>query len=61
MRGRTVLVVDHYGHIVAHPDTKNFVPGEDLSEDKSTLVAKIKSLPKELRNTEEHFVFRKKR
>jgi putative nucleotidyltransferase with HDIG domain len=51
VRGRTVFVVDHYGHIVAHPDTKNFVPGEDLS-DKSTLVAKIKSLPKELRNTE---------
>jgi len=51
VRGRTVFVVDHYGHIVAHPDTKNFVPGEDLS-DKSTLVGKIKSLPKELRNTE---------
>ncbi len=51
VRGRTVFVVDHYGHIVAHPDTKNFVPGEDLS-DKSTLVAKIKSLPRELRNTE---------
>src|SRR6516164_5368714 len=51
VRGRTAFVVDHYGHIVAHPDTKNFVPGEDLS-DKSTLVAKIKSLPKELRNTE---------
>ena len=51
VRGRTVFVVDHYGHIVAHPDTKNFVPGEDLS-DKSTLVAKIKSLQKELRNTE---------
>ena len=51
VRGRTVFVVDHYGHIVAHPLTKDFVPGEDLSE-KSTLVAKIKSLPKELRNTE---------
>src|SRR5271169_1580322 len=51
VRGRTVFVVDHYGHIVAHPDTKSFVPGEDLSE-KSYLVGKIKSLPKELRNTE---------
>jgi putative nucleotidyltransferase with HDIG domain len=51
VRGRSVFVVDHYGHIVAHPDTKNFVPGEDLS-DKSTLVGKIKSLPRELRNTE---------
>ena len=26
VRGRTVFVVDHAGHIVAHPDTKNFVP-----------------------------------
>jgi putative nucleotidyltransferase with HDIG domain len=51
VRGRTAFVVDHYGHIVAHPLTKEFVPGEDLSE-KSTLVAKIKSLPRELRNTE---------
>jgi putative nucleotidyltransferase with HDIG domain len=51
VRGRTVFIVDHYGHIVAHPDTKNFVPGEDLS-DKSHLVEQIKALPKELRNTE---------
>jgi putative nucleotidyltransferase with HDIG domain len=51
VRGRDVFVVDHYGHIVAHPNTKNFVPGEDLS-DKSFLVAQIKALPKELRNTE---------
>jgi putative nucleotidyltransferase with HDIG domain len=51
VRGRSVFVVDHYGHIVAHPDTKHFVPGEDLSE-KSYLVAQIKVLPKELRNTE---------
>src|SRR5271169_1836606 len=51
VRGRSVFVVDHYGHIVAHPDTKHFVPGEDLS-DKSYLVAQIKVLPKELRNTE---------
>lgn len=51
VRGRTVFVVDHYGHIVAHPDTKHFVPGEDLSE-KSHLVKLIKDLPKDLRNTE---------
>jgi HD-GYP domain-containing protein (c-di-GMP phosphodiesterase class II) len=51
VRGRSVFVVDHYGHIVAHPDTKHFVPGEDLSE-KSHLVATIKALPRELRNTE---------
>jgi len=51
VRGRTIFVVDHYGHVVAHPSTKNFVPGEDLS-DKSYLVAQIKALPKDLRNTE---------
>jgi putative nucleotidyltransferase with HDIG domain len=51
VRGRTVYVVDHFGHIVAHPETKHFVPGEDLSE-KSYLVRQIKQLPKELRTTE---------
>src|SRR5215470_13649660 len=51
VRGRTVFVVDHFGHIVAHPDTRHFVPGEDLSE-KAHLVGVVKALPKELRNTE---------
>jgi putative nucleotidyltransferase with HDIG domain len=51
VRGRTVFVVDHYGHIVAHPDTKNFVPGADASGN-SQLVAQVIALPKELRNTE---------
>jgi len=51
VRGRSVFIVDHYGHIVAHPDTKHFVPGEDLSE-KSNMVAQVKALPKDLRNTE---------
>ena len=51
VRGRTVFVVDHFGHIVAHPETKHFVPGEDLSE-KSHLVQQIKELPRELRTTE---------
>jgi len=51
VRGRAVFIVDHYGHSVAHPDTKHFVPGEDLS-DKSNMVAQIKALPKDLRNTE---------
>ncbi len=50
VRGRTIFVVDHYGHLVAHPDTKHFVPGEDLT-DKFHLVAQIKALPKDLRNT----------
>jgi putative nucleotidyltransferase with HDIG domain len=51
VRGRTVFVVDHFGHIVAHPETKYFVPGEDLT-DKSHLVRQIKELPRELRTTE---------
>jgi len=51
VRGRTVFVVDHFGHIVAHPETNHFVPGEDLSE-KSYLVRQIKQLPRELRTTE---------
>jgi putative nucleotidyltransferase with HDIG domain len=51
VRGRTVFVVDHFGHIVAHPETKRFVPGEDLT-DKSHLVRQIKDLPRELRTTE---------
>src|ERR1700740_2408441 len=46
IRGRKVFIVDHYGHIVAHPDTKHFVPGEDLSE-KSNMVAQVKALPKD--------------
>ena len=49
VRGRIVYVVDHFGHIVAHPDTKNFVPGTDVS---SQLITLIKALPQELRNTE---------
>jgi putative nucleotidyltransferase with HDIG domain len=49
VRGRTVYVVDHFGHVVAHPDTKNFVPGAEVS---SPLVTQIKNLPQELRNTE---------
>jgi putative nucleotidyltransferase with HDIG domain len=50
VRGRTVFVVDHYGHIVAHPDPRNFVPGADAGS--NSLVAQVKALPQELRNTE---------
>jgi HD-GYP domain-containing protein (c-di-GMP phosphodiesterase class II) len=50
VRGRTVFVVDHYGHIVAHPDPKNFVPGADAAG--NSLVTQVTALPKELRNTE---------
>ena len=50
VRGRTVFLVDHGGHIVVHPDPKDFVPGADATG--NTLVAKVKALPNELRNTE---------
>jgi hypothetical protein len=50
VRGRTVFVVDHYGHIVAHPDIKNFVPGADASG--NSLVNQVTALPQDLRNTE---------
>jgi putative nucleotidyltransferase with HDIG domain len=48
---RAVFIVDHSGHIVVHPDTKNFVPGTDLTSN-SDLVKQIRALPQELRNTE---------
>jgi putative nucleotidyltransferase with HDIG domain len=50
VRGRTVFLVDHSGHIVVHPDPRDFVPGADATG--NTLVAKVKALPNELRNTE---------
>ena len=50
VRGRTVFLVDHNGRIVAHPNSKDFVPGADATG--NTLVAKVKALPNELRNTE---------
>jgi HAMP domain-containing protein len=50
VRGRTVFIVDHSGHLVAHPEPKNFVPGADASG--NSLVAQVKALPQELRNTE---------
>jgi putative nucleotidyltransferase with HDIG domain len=51
VRGRTVYVVDHQGHIVAYPDTTKYTPGEDVSAN-STLVSQVRALPPELRNTE---------
>src|ERR1700737_3564701 len=50
VRGRTVFLVDHNGRLVAHPDTKNFVPGADASG--NSRVTQVKALPQELRNTE---------
>ena len=50
VHGRRVFLVDHNGRIVAHQDTKNFVPGADASSD--ALVAQVKGLPQDLRSTE---------
>jgi len=51
VRDRKVFVVDHYGRVVAHPDTKNFVPGTDVSADASKLVEQVRALPQDLRST----------
>ena len=49
VRGRTVFVVDHSGRVIAHPDTRRFVPGTDLRS--SYIVAQASGLPKDLRTT----------
>jgi HD-GYP domain-containing protein (c-di-GMP phosphodiesterase class II) len=51
VRGRVVFVIDHRGHIVAHPDTRQFVPGAD-ARPSSPVVAQAAGLPKGLRTTE---------
>jgi len=51
VRGRVVFVVDHSGHIVAHPDMRQFVPGSDARLT-SPVVSQVTSLPKGLRTTE---------
>jgi HD-GYP domain-containing protein (c-di-GMP phosphodiesterase class II) len=51
VRGRVVFVVDHSGHIVAHPDTRQFVPGAD-ARTSSAVVIQVAGLPKGLRTTE---------
>ena len=51
VRGRVVFVVDHRGYIVAHPDTRQFVPGADARPN-SSVVIQVAALPKGLRSTE---------
>jgi putative nucleotidyltransferase with HDIG domain len=51
VRDRTVYIVDGHGHIVAFPDTRDMVPGRDVSSS-SPLVKQFKQLPLELRATE---------
>src|SRR6266852_3797694 len=50
VRGRTVFLVDHSGHIVVHPNPRDFVPGADATS--NSLVAQVKALPQVLRSTE---------
>src|SRR5207245_5338750 len=49
VRGRTVFILDRYGHAVAHPFSHDFVPGTDMSASK--IVEQIRSLPQDLRAT----------
>ncbi|HKV24063.1 MAG TPA: HD domain-containing phosphohydrolase [Candidatus Acidoferrum sp.] len=48
VRGRVVFVVDHSGHMVDHPDTRNYVSGAQATGE---LITQIRSLPPDLRNT----------
>lgn len=50
VRGRVVYIVDRNGKLVAHADTKNFVPGTDVTNS-LPLMTQIKDLPPELRTT----------
>lgn len=47
---RTFFVVDIHGHIVAHPDTHDMIPGMDVTNI-SPVVSRFRELPKELRTT----------
>src|SRR5216684_3980277 len=51
VRNRTVYIVDVHGHIVAHPNTRDTVPGRDVTSS-SPLVKQFRDLPQELRATE---------
>ena len=51
VRGREVYVVDRSGRIVAHPQTRRYVPGQDVSAT-VPLVARLKTLEAERRATE---------
>ena len=51
VRERVVYIVDGYGRIVAYPDTREIVPGRDVTST-SPLVKQFKDLPQELRTTE---------
>jgi HD-GYP domain-containing protein (c-di-GMP phosphodiesterase class II) len=50
VRDRIVFIVDGDGHVIAHPDTHDLVPGHDLSGS-SEVVRLSKDLPQGLRTT----------
>ncbi len=49
VHGRSVFIIDHNGHVVAHEKTREFVPGSDVN---SPIVSDIRALPQMLRATE---------
>ena len=51
VRDRTVFIVDARGQIVAHPDTREMVPGMNAAAT-SPLVKQVTELPQELRATQ---------
>jgi len=51
VRDRTVYIVDGHGQIVAYPDTREFVPGRDITSI-SPLAKQVTELPQELRATQ---------
>jgi HD-GYP domain-containing protein (c-di-GMP phosphodiesterase class II) len=51
VRGRTVYIVDVHGHIIAYPDTRDLVPGRDVTKTEA-IVKQFRNLPQQLRATE---------
>ncbi len=51
VRDRMVYIVDMHGYIVAYPDTRDLVPGRDVTS-LSPLVRQVKELPHDLRTTQ---------
>jgi HD-GYP domain-containing protein (c-di-GMP phosphodiesterase class II) len=51
VRERLVFIVDGHGRIVAHPNTRDVVPGRDVTST-SPIVRHLKELPQELHATE---------
>ncbi len=51
VRDRTVYIVDAHGQIVAYPDTREIVPGRDVTST-SPLARQFRELPQELRATQ---------